>query len=397
MLPILAVLLSAVAAVPAQVPDSLPPSRILEAARLRTSDVARLRAEALRRDAATEANLAQFGVQLRAASAELDRTTASVAQSRTTQERIDALAEVAPSLLTRVRRTEERLLATSRAQSVRAADRVVLIERGLEALRLKAQALHRTAVAFNAGFDLGALASPASFREFDSAVGRLRGLTAERQRSALDLVIGWLKDGVPGVSIVGSMAGVVVNAFSGPTDNRRSAELKQAGDRLLCIAAVSQAAMDRLGGVRASSSRLEQLSLEVEERAAQSGVGMREAVGYRTGESFESFVRRTHGDLAVDEARQGLPFTRLEPAMLGVAAAARLEYDLSRSSADLSTQLGLALYDPPVIPACTAETQELVGRYAQLHGAVRELQESLAALASADDGIAVFVPPLPGR
>ncbi len=108
-------------------------------------------------------------------------------------------------------------------------------------------------------------------------------------------------------------------------------------------------------------------------------------------------MRRTYGDLANDEARADLPYNRLESAMLSVAAAARLEYDLSRSSADLSSLLGDALLEPPAVPTCTDESKELAGRFNRLRPAVRDLRTSLAALASADDGIAVFVPPLPGR
>ena len=103
------------------------------------------------------------------------------------------------------------------------------------------------------------------------------------------------------------------------------------------------------------------------------------------------------GDLAGEEARRDLPYNRLEAAMLSVAAAARLEYDLSRSSADLGALLGDALLEPPSVPTCGDESKELAGRFDRLRPAVKELRTSLAALASVDDGIAVFVPPLPGR
>jgi hypothetical protein len=83
--------------------------------------------------------------------------------------------------------------------------------------------------------------------------------------------------------------------------------------------------------------------------------------------------------------------------MLAVASAARLEYDLSRSSSDLGAQLSDALAEPPAVPACADEVKELTTRYARLRPAVRDLRESLAALASAEEGIAVFVPSLPGR
>ena len=59
--------------------------------------------------------------------------------------------------------------------------------------------------------------------------------------------------------------------------------------------------------------------------------------------------------------------------------------------------LGDALLESRAVPACNDETKELSGRFEKLRPAVRELQTSLGVIASADDGIAVFVPPLPGR
>jgi hypothetical protein len=376
--------------------DTLP-IRLLEAAQRRQDDISRLRIESAHREATTQANLAQLNSRLRTASAELDRTAMAVAQTQNRQDRMGMLADAAPTLLNRLKSTEERILAANRATAFRASDRVVIIERGLDALRLKAHALNRTALAFNAGFDLSAVASPASFNNFDSALETLRKLSGERQRPALDMVVGWLKSGVPGIPVVSSIAGLVVNAFSSQSDNRRAADLKKAGEQMLCIAAVSQGALEKLGAVRRASERLERLSVEVEQRAEQGSAALRSAVGYPSGESFEAYMRRSFGDLASEDGRRDLPYNRLEPAMLSVAAAARLEYDLSRSSADLSAILGDAMLEPPAVPTCTDESKELAGRFDRLRPAVRDLRSSLAALASADDGIAVFVPPLPGR
>jgi hypothetical protein len=241
------------------------------------------------------------------------------------------------------------------------------------------------------------VASPASFDNFDSAVQTLRSLSSERQRPALDMVTGWLKGGGVGIPVVSSLAGLVVGMFSSQSDNKRAAELKRAAQQMMCIAAVSQSALERLGSVRRASDRLEQLSSEVVQRAVQGGAALRTSVSHPSGETFEAYMRRTYGDLASDEVRRELPYNRLEPAMLGVAAAARLEYDLSRSSADLSALLGDALLESRSVPACNDETKELAGRFEKLRPAVRELQASLGVIASADDGIAVFVPPLPGR
>ena len=105
------------------------------------------------------------------------------------------------------------------------------------------------------------MASPASFENFDSAVETLRKLSGERQRPALDMVMGWLKSGVPGIPVVSSIAGLVVNAFSSQSDSKRAGELKKAGEQMLCIAAVSQGALERLGAVRRASDRLERLGL----------------------------------------------------------------------------------------------------------------------------------------
>jgi hypothetical protein len=379
-----------------QAQDTLP-TRVLEAARRRQDEITRIRLESANRDVLTQANLARINARLLSTNAELDRTATEMAQTQNRQERVAVLADAAPTILTRLRNAEERILAANRSVAFRAADRVVIIERGLEALRLKARALNRTALAFNAGFDLSAVASPASFNHFDSSVETLRRLSGEKQRPALDMVMGWLKKGVPGIPIVSSIAGLVVNAFASQSDSKRAAELKSAGEQMLCIAAVSQTALERLGAIRRASDRLERLSVEVEQRADQGGLALRNAVSHPNGETFEAFVRRSYGDLATDENRRDLPYNRLEPAMLSVAAAARLEYDLSRSSADLSALLGDTLLEAPVIPTCTDESKELAGRFEKLRPAVRDLRSSLGALASADDGIAVFVPPLPGR
>lgn len=373
------------------------PVRTLELARRRDAEISRLRVDAANREAATQATIARLNSQLRTASAELDKAADDVGKTSNRQERIGALADAAPSLLSRLKSTEERIMAANRATAFRASDRVIIIERGLEALRLKAHALNRTALAFNAGFDLSAVASPASFNNFDSSVETLRKLSGERQRPALDMVMGWLKSGVPGIPVVSSIAGLVVNAFSSQSDGKRAAELKKAGEQMLCIAAVSQGALEKLSAVRRASDRLERLSIEVEQRAEQGGAALRTSVSYPTGETFEAYMRRTFGDLAADDARRDLPYNRLEGAMLSVAAAARLEYDLSRSSADLGALLGDALLEAPSVPTCNDESKELAGRFDKLRPAVRDLRTSLNALASADDGIAVFVPPLPGR
>ena len=197
---------------------------------------------------------------------------------------------------------------------------------------------------------------------------------------------------------MGPLAGVLLNAFgTGGGDGKKTDDLKKAGERILCIAAVSQTALERLGAVRRASARLERLALDVEHRASRSGGAVREAVAHQNGESFEAYVRRTYGDLAPDSTRRELPYSRLETALLSVAAAARLEYDLSRSSADLGAMLEEAMVEPPSVPACVEASRELGSRYEKLRPAVRDLRASLAALAAADDGIAAFIPPLPGR
>jgi hypothetical protein len=377
--------------------DSVPPSKLLESARRRASEIERLRSESANRDDATQANLARIDASLRAAGAELERSAAAVAQMQTREQRIDAIADIGPTLLARVRSTEERLIAANRAQSLRAADRVVIIERGLEALRLKAHALHSTAVSFNAGFDLGSIASPASFSAYSSSLETVRSLSAEQQRPMVDFVKNLLSNVTSGVPIVSSLAGLVTSALASQSDNRRSDEMKRAGERLLCVAAVSQNALEGLGSVRRASDRLERLSAEVERRASVGEDALRSAVSYGSGESFDAFMRRTFGDLATEGVRKDLPYGKLEEAMLSVASAARLEYDLSRSSDDLGVQLHDALSEPAAIAACSAEVKELTTRYARLRPAVRDLRESLVALASVEEGIAVFVPSLPGR
>lgn len=373
------------------------PVRTLELARRRDDEIKRLRIDAANREATNQATIARLNSQLRTASAELDKTAAEVGKTTNRQDRIAALADAAPTLLTRLKSTEERIMAANRATAFRASDRVIIIERGLEALRLKAHALNRTALAFNAGFDLSAVASPASFDNFDSAIQTLKSLSTDRQRPALDMVTGWLKGGGPGIPVVSSLAGLVMGMFSSQSDSKRAADLKKAAQQMMCIAAVSQSALERLGTVRRASDRLERLSAEVEQRAEQGGAALRTSVSQPSGETFEAYMRRTYGDLASDSARRELPYNRLEPAMLGVAAAARLEYDLSRSSADLSAVLGEALLESRAVPACNDEAKELAGRFEKLRPAVRELQASLGVIASADDGIAVFVPALPGR
>ncbi len=95
---------------------------------------------------------------------------------------------------------------------------------------------------------------------------------ARSKRPALDMVMGWLKSGVPGIPIVSSIAGLVVNAFSSQSDGKRAAELKTAGEQMLCIAAVSQGALEKLAMVRTASERLERLSVEVEQNAEQGSV-----------------------------------------------------------------------------------------------------------------------------
>ena len=64
---------------------------------------------------------------------------------------------------------------------------------------------------------------------------------------------------------------------------------------------------------------------------------------------------------------------------------------------DLATELGSALQEPTAVTTCPSENAELKARFENLRPAVRNLTESLTSLASADDGIAVFVPALPGR
>ena len=294
------------------------PVRVLELARRRDAEISRLRVESANREASTQATIARLNSQLRAASAELDKAAEEVGRTTSRQDRIGALADAAPTLLSRLKSTEERILAANRAIAFRASDRVVIIERGLEALRLKAHALNRTAIAFNAGFDLSAVASPASFDHFDSAVQTLRSLSSERQRPALDMVTGWLKGGGVGIPVVSSLAGLVVGMFSSQSDSKRAAELKKAAQQMMCIAAVSQSALERLGSVRRASDRLERLSSEVEQRAQQGGAVLRTSVSHPSGETFEAYMRRTYGDLASDDARRELPYNRLEPAMLGV-------------------------------------------------------------------------------
>ena len=377
--------------------DSLPPSQLLETAKRRTGEIERLRDEAASRDAATQATIARIDAKLRAASTALDQSANTLTQLRTREQRIDALADAGPALIARVRSTEERLIAANRAQSVRAADRVVLIERGLEALRLKAHALHSTAVSFNAGFDLASVASPASFGAYGSALETLRSATSEHQRPMMELVTGLLTNATSGVPVVASLAGLVTSVFAAQSDGRRSDELKRASERLLCIGVVSQSALDGLGGVRRASERLERLAAQVEQRAVSGGEALRASIDFTPGESFDTYVRRSYGDLVAEGARKDLPYSKLERAMLGVASAARLEYDLSRSSDDLAAQLSDALAEPLATPACAPEVKELTARYGRLRPAVGALKESLSALASAEEGLAVFVPPLPGR
>ena len=375
--------------------DSATPQSALAVARLRDADIARIRSESAHRDAQAQRTIAALGARLASSSANLQQALAGVSAAQPRERRLDALASAAPELLDRIRSGDARYAADARGLTFRATDRVIVIERGLESLQLKADALHSTAMAFNAGFDMGALASPASFSSFEPSIEKLRNLTAEKQRGAIDLLVGWIKK-VPGASVVSSLAGVVVDALSNPSDSKKTDDMKVAGQRLLCIAAVSQTALDQMASVRRASERLEQLADEVRQRAAAGGSAIRAAVQQKPDESFEAFMRRTYGDLATDATRQPLPYDKIEPALLPVAAAARLEYDLSRSSADLSTELTTALQSAPVT-SCPDENRELQSRLAALRPAVRNLAESLTSLASADDGIAVFVPPLPGR
>src|ERR671919_250613 len=87
---------------------------------------------------------------------------------------------------------------------VRAQDSLPPI-RILEALQLKAHALRGTAVSFNAGFDLAAVASPASFSAFQSSIDALRAMTSEKQRPMLDLVVQLVTSTTSGVPVVSAL------------------------------------------------------------------------------------------------------------------------------------------------------------------------------------------------
>ncbi len=383
-------------AVSAGAQDSASARRMLAVARTRDAEIGRIRSESAAREGEMRRNIDQLNARLHANTAELQQTLAGIGTLQSRDQKLDALADAAPQLIGRIRGNEDRYAADARTVTLRATDRVIVIERGLESLRLKANALHTTAVAFNAGFDLGSLASPTSFSTFESSIQALKSLTTEKQRGPIDMLVGWLKK-VPGVPIVSSLAGVVVNAMSNPVDTRKAPDMKAAGERLMCIAVVSQSSLERMESVRRASERLERLSADVERRATAGGNAIQSAVSLRPNESFESFMRRTYGDLASDSTRRPLPYDKIEPALLTVAAAARLEYDLSRSSADLATELVAALQEPTPVTNCPDENHELRTRFDNLRPAVRNLTESLTSLASADDGIAVFVPALPGR